>query len=730
MAESLIEFTAIGNYRIISWSEPFKKVQSFNGWIIDTSGENPPSIFLFLEYRWSINGSNWSLWSDLTQQSIQQLPISPANPFWIEVRMTASSSENASPYYPPGTPLSPAIILEDFELDLSYEFVDPRDLMRASAPICSKELTNYPIVFSDCNYTFRPYDVNRAINIYQDLSKIVNNVFGHEVVYYSVQPQGRGKDIVLKEYTLFDVVDEKCVKVMVPGNTFPDAQVTFETWGLNFQQPFEIHIDRKYFESIFGKGSQPRKRDIIYFPKTNRIYRVDSMYVFRDINNYPVYFKIQLTKYEVQKNTTFLNPEAEVELKDYTVNTKDLFGEEIKNQEIDLTKPEQYVVTSQRRFEDPTRSYLNKDLPIIEYDLNNNWTIVFNNYYDLDKIFINDPNTIDTISPDSGFNDEEKDAVRWKADPVLEANDERSFVCWFRTRNFVDRNKLVPKPASKVPITIDNIGTGTITYSTYPIPHKLNMRPNPEGYVSISGDGTRSGGFEILEIIDAFKFKIKDDGAPAPINTAGWKMQKAQARNLFDGYYDGQGIKIDIIWSGSNPVESPATTTYLQTGSFRVKINELTIYSPFGAGIQSTIGQFIPTTDDWYGFVFNFSNIFRQYSLKVWRLTYDPENPMSQTSDLSLVHSLDGVTTKAYTFNIPPFIESNYDSPFYGTNNYSYKTKSSPLWATNYRIFKHMIEEEKQSAILNQNVIDDAQLAIIIDNAKPVLKLPKVARNR
>jgi hypothetical protein len=41
-----------------------------------------------------------------------------------------------------------------------------------------------------------------------------------------------------------------------------------------------------------------------------------------------------------------------------------------------------------------------------------------------------------------------------------------------------------------------------------------------------------------------------------------------------------------------------------------------------------------------------------------------------------------------------------------------------------------MIEKEKQSAILNQNVVGDSQLAIIIDNAKPVLKLPKIAKNR
>lgn len=729
MAESAIEFSSIGNYRIISWSEPFKNVQAFDGWTIDTSGEDSPHIFLYLEYRWSINGSNWSLWTPLTQSSIDSLQLSSDNLFWVEVRLTASSDENASPYYPPGTPLSPPIVLLDFELNFSYKSVDPRDLMgNPPSPMCGKELTNYPVVFSDCNYTFKPYDINRGINLYQDLSKVVNNVFGHEVNYYSVQPQGRGKDVVLKEYTIFDVVDEQCIKVMVPNNQFPDSAPTFDSWGLNFQPTFEIHIDRKYFESIFGKGSQPRKRDIIYFPLTNRIYRIDSMYVFRDINNYPVYFKIQLVKYEVQKNTSWNNPEAESQLMDYTVNTKDLFGEQVKDEELELTKPQQYAVTSQRRLEDPIRSYIDKDLPIIEYDLNNNWTIVFNNYYDLDKIFNDPQNLVDPTSP--SLLQVEREAVRWKADPILTDSEERSFTCWFRIRNYLDRTKLVPKPASKIPITVDSIGSNDITYSTYPILHKLSIGSNPEGYVSILADGNRSGGFEVIEVVDEYRFKVKDSVSTAPVSTTGWKMQKAQLRTLFDGYYGGQGISIDFIWSGSNAVGSPTDNSYLQTGSFRVRINNLEILSPFGSGISSTIGDFIPTVDDWYGFVFNFSNIFRQYSLKVWRLTYDPDNPATQTSDLSLVHSLDGVTTQAYTFNIDPYIEEDYDSPFYGTNNYSYKTKSSPLWVTNFRLFKQMVEEEKQSTILNQNVVGDSQLAIIIDNSKPILKLPKVARNR
>jgi hypothetical protein len=41
-----------------------------------------------------------------------------------------------------------------------------------------------------------------------------------------------------------------------------------------------------------------------------------------------------------------------------------------------------------------------------------------------------------------------------------------------------------------------------------------------------------------------------------------------------------------------------------------------------------------------------------------------------------------------------------------------------------------MIDIDRQSIVLNQNVVRDAQLAHIIDNAKPKLILPKFARNR
>ena len=50
MAEE-ISFSAIGNYRVISYNEPFSCANEFRGWIIETSGENQPSASLFLEFR-------------------------------------------------------------------------------------------------------------------------------------------------------------------------------------------------------------------------------------------------------------------------------------------------------------------------------------------------------------------------------------------------------------------------------------------------------------------------------------------------------------------------------------------------------------------------------------------------------------------------------------------------------------------------------------------------------
>ena len=49
---------------------------------------------------------------------------------------------------------------------------------------------------------------------------------------------------------------------------------------------------------------------------------------------------------------------------------------------------------------------------------------------------------------------------------------------------------------------------------------------------------------------------------------------------------------------------------------------------------------------------------------------------------------------------------------------------------TNIRLFTETSEIEKQSNILNQNIVIDSQNALIIDNALPHLRLPFIAQSK
>lgn len=732
--ESALNFTYIGNYRVLTWDKPFEYVTAFNGWIIDASHSNNTASILnandiSIDFRYSIDGTTWSLWTNvgtalvgLTNEysDLFSIPLDPNNKFYPEFRFTSVLvNDDGTIVYNTEEPIDPSIVIVNFELDLVYE-VAPEVVIYRPAPICTNEVSTRPILFSDCNFTFNPYAVNRALNMYQDLSLMVNNVFGLEINYYSVQPQARGKDVVLKEYTIFDVVDEKCMKVLVPQNQFPDNKINFDPFGLQFEEPFEIQIDRRYFESIFGRGSQPRKRDIIYFPLTNRIYQINSTYLFRDFMNAPVYFKIELKKYTPRSNTYFQDPAYKEELDGISLTTSELFGEEVQAEELKSSKPQQYATTITQMSQDPIRSYVYKDLSIIEYDLNNNWTIVLNNYYDLYQAFADDSEfTYDTRRY--------RNAVRYKVLPKCDANTELAYTCWFTLKNFYDNQQLARRSYPVINLSLESSTNELLYFNSYPRKHNLQVwesyDSNPEGYVAIKGDKLHSGGYEVRQVIDEYRFAVDNNSTDFSAGTIIWKMQKAQSRNLISGLYLNQlenieGFRIDLIHSG---VMDELTNNFLGEGSIVIRLNDTIINSPL---------QFVPEFGNWYGVVVNFSNIYKQISANVWEMTYDPTDPNDQTSKLKKVHESVRMFTDNIIFNAPSDIVTDTLSPFYETDNNSYKIYTGPIWLSNVRLFKNMIDIDTQSTVLNQNIVRDAQLAHIIDNAKPLLNIPKFARNR
>ena len=732
--DSALNFTYIGNYRVLSWDNPFLYVTKFKGWIIDAgnsnnSGSRVDADDIAIDFRYSIDGKTWSLWTNvgtalggLTNEfsDLFDITLNPDNKFYPEFRFTSVLvNDDGTIIYNTDEPIDPSIVIVNFELDLEYADV-PEKVIYRPALICSNEVSTRPVIFSDCKFTFNPYAVNKALNLYQDLSQMVNKVFGLEANYYSVQPQGRGKDVILREYTLFNVVDEKCVKILVPQNQFPDNKINYDPFGLQFENPFEIQIDRKYFESIFGKGSQPRKRDILYFPITNRIYEINSTYLFRDFMNAPVYFKIELQKYSPRSNTYFQDPAYKEELEGIAVTTQELFGEEVKAEELKSSKPQQYATTITQMSQDPIRSYVYKDLPIIEYDLNNNWTIVLNNYYDLSEAFAD----VSEFTYDSS---RYKNAIRYKSLPLLKDNGELAYTCWFSLRDFYDNTKMTKRGYPVLNATLENSDSDYLYLSTYPNRHRLekweSYASNPEGYVAIKADKLHSGGYEVLAVTDEYRFVVKNNSTTFSQGTIVWKVQKAQNRNLISGLYldangNMKGMRVDLIHSG---VIDENTNPFLGQGSLVIRLNDTIINSPL---------QFTPEYGEWYGVVVNISNIYKQIAANVWGLTYDPVDPNEQSSKLKKLHEEVRMFSDPILFDAPSNINTDKASPFYGTENNAYKIFTGPIYLSNIRLFKNMIDVDTQSTVLNQNIVRDAQLAHIIDNAKPLLNIPKFARNR
>jgi hypothetical protein len=745
---SAINFTYIGNFRVLTYDTPFLNASSFNGWIIDTNGavNNDPIVLddvsnasvandIAIEFRYSIDGKSWSLWANVgtaltgfnpsstsnERAEIFQVDLDPTKPFYPEFRFTSVVvNSDGSIAYSTDEPIDPNVVITDFQLDLSYSGNIPSNdvIIRQPVPQCSPEKSNRPVVFDNCNFTFNPYAINKAVNLYQDLSLMVNKVFGFEVNYYSVQAQSRSKDVILKEWTLFDVVDEKCVKVMVPNNQFPDNKPNYDPFGIQFEEPFEINIDKVYFESIFGRGSQPRKRDIIYFPLTNRIYEINSTYLFRDFMYSPVYFKIELKKYNPKSNTYFRDPAYKEQLDGIAINSQELFGQETREQEEQITKPQQYVTSTQDRTVDPTRSYVYEDLPIIGYDLNNNWTIVFNDYYDLNDAFIT--NVEFPFEPNKY-----RVGVRYLNLPKLESDGELSYTCWFSLKNYVNENSLTKKPFPPIPVTKETETTTRIVYSTAPYKHGLSpwlgYESNPQGYVAIKSDINHTGGFQVASVLDEFRFSVTNPNLPYSQGPVNLKMQQAQARNLLAGQYinnqgELKGVRIDLIHSG---VQDPGNSNFINSGSIQINLNNLTYNSRL---------QFTPEIGEWYGVVVNVSNKYKQMGINIWKMSYDPTNPQEQQTDLVSVHEDYRALTETYTFEAQPNVETNLQNPLYGTDNNAYQIFTSPVLLSNVRLFKSMIDIDKQSIVLNQNIVRDAQLAHIIDNAKPILSTYKIKR--
>ena len=246
------------------------------------------------------------------------------------------------------------------------------------------------------------------------------------VKYYKTKADQRSKDVILKEYSLFDVIASGEVKIMVPDNELPTRDIQFNPLMMDFPVQFEIHIVKSAFEAVFGVGSKPQMRDYLYFEQfMNRMYEVDAIAEADDFMYTGSYWRVSLVTYQKRTNVLYdggdgasaaqqaISEAIEVETDALTSNVEDKFRVERENQFKDVRKPNEYnTIGSQAN--DYVRRALNRKMSITEENVYNNWTIISKYHY-----------ALGTLSDRSL-------AVKYRYKNGWTSEEDRAFTFWFR----------------------------------------------------------------------------------------------------------------------------------------------------------------------------------------------------------------------------------------------------------------------------------------------------------
>ena len=334
------------------------------------------------EYRWSQNalGSDGGEMSPLRPlgANITNLDFDSTKPLWIDVKAEVNRLSLLH---------TVSLLSVTFELETEAGTIQscPQLCMDCDDPYAAG-CTNIVIDCSDP--VFDPYNLAKPTAIYGEISELASEMWGHTTKYFRVEPDQRSKDVVLMEYSLYNVREQGDVKIIVPDNAMPTREFQYDIFGMGFED-FEIHITKGQMEKAFGTNIAPRPRDYMYVPVMNRMYEVSSVSFADEFNQSMTYWRVMLKKYEERTSTIHDTDAAGVALEAtqdalYT-GIEEVFGEEIQEEYRQSTKPEQYQ-TMFSEVGDGIRERIHNTLTITDSELRNKWTILSKNHYDLESV--------------------------------------------------------------------------------------------------------------------------------------------------------------------------------------------------------------------------------------------------------------------------------------------------------------------------------------------------------
>lgn len=342
--------------------------------------------------------------TNLGPRDIFGLNFDSNKPLWIDVRAEAYRLETLH---------SLSLLSVTFELETANGTIQscPQLCGDCNDPYLAG-CTNIVIDCSDPVYD--PYNLNRPTAIYEEISELAASMWGHNTKYFRVEPDQRSRDVVLMEYSLYNVKEQGEVKVVVPDNAMPTREFTYDIFGMGFED-FEIHITKGQMEAAFGEGIHPRPRDYMYIPIMNRMYEVSSVSLADEFNQAMTYWRVMLKKYE-ERTSSIVEEGSTVEtqLDELYTGVEEVFGEEIQDEYKQSTKPEQYQ-TVYSEVADGIRERIHNSLVISDKELRNKWTILSKNHYDLESV------------KDLGI-----ECLVYERQSMLGVGDNLAFTAWFK----------------------------------------------------------------------------------------------------------------------------------------------------------------------------------------------------------------------------------------------------------------------------------------------------------
>ena len=391
------------------------------------------ATFFEYEFRWSQTGGVFSEFASLNRETgpgdIQGITFDHLKPLYIDIKAEVAGLETGNTI---------TFLSIEFTIQTEAGIIEscPNFCTDCADPFAMNGCANIQVTCNPTNQ-FNPYALTKSVKMYKQLVNIVNGIFGHQVTYFRTEPNLRTTDVILMEYSLHNVVDKQTIKILVPDNEFPTESHTYDIFGIELED-FEIHITAEEFETHFGAGKNPRNKDYMFIPIINKMYEINSIALADEFNRSHSYWKVKLVKYQDRGDVLKgdFNDDTDVLI----TGIEEIFGERIQDEYKKNLKPEifQTVIDKQQ---DGIRTFVDRKLRIVNYELKNRWTIVSKNHYDFSNMTLGDS------------------AVIYEAQSELQSGNGMAFTSWFAPRFAINsplNYTLIGDTANKFSITISN----------------------------------------------------------------------------------------------------------------------------------------------------------------------------------------------------------------------------------------------------------------------------------